>query len=222
MKKNVFVLLSMLCFALNSCLTPQYVTNVSVKGGLEKAIEKSVLVIGLDNLHIHNYQKTFDKNYESEEVFVDNFTNTLLKQIENTPLFKRVSVDNSSQWNHISSVISKGSYLKIDNLFSKSKVDYVICLGDIEIRERIKETQSSHNHIGDDDHIRGSTSTSRTEYVVVKTNVVVYEVKTRKLVLEFDVFGEKSVTFFNYSFCLEEAKNNAAMHAINYLKTGEM
>jgi hypothetical protein len=53
-------ILSLVCF---SCIPVKYITNVTERGGIEKSKNKTILVVGLDNLHINDYQKTFDKNY---------------------------------------------------------------------------------------------------------------------------------------------------------------
>tara|TARA_B100000809_G_scaffold263627_1_gene317342 strand:+ start:24666 stop:25310 length:645 start_codon:yes stop_codon:yes gene_type:complete len=194
-----------------SCIPVKYITNVTDGGGIEKPKNKTILVIGLDNLHINDYQKTFDKNYSSKEEYIDNLTNVFYNKLNSSSIFNEVLVDTSDEWNHMSSLTSRESFDKIDALFKKTKTDYVVCFSETTIEQKMKS-----NHIGTEHPFDDDDESTRSENVVVQTKVIVYDVNTSKPVLQYDVFGETSVMLFNYSYSLEEATSNMVDNAIKY------
>ena len=133
------------------------------------------------------------------------------EKLSASSIFNEVMIDTSDEWNHMSSLTSRESFDKVDALFKKAKTDYVVCLIETTIEQKMKS-----NHIGPEDPFDDDDNNTHSENVVVQTKVIVYDVKTSKPVLEYDVYGDTSVMLFNYSYSLEEAKSNMVDNAIKY------
>ena len=60
-----------------------------------------------------------------------------------------------------------------------------------------------------------------TEFCVVTTKFVVYDIKKQKQLLEFDAIGESSVFMFDFTKTLLKAKARSIENAVKYIKTGK-
>lgn len=213
MRKNIYTLLFSLFFVLNSCITPQYVTNITSHGKLENTRKKTATLVGLDRVFIHDYKKTFHKNFENNtdwsQKFLQSFSNTLV----NHNLFSEVTIDNLKDWNHINTMTSKKSYLKVESLFEKCESDYLIFIDEFDFRQKITTSGSNYNSA------TGMQTTNSSEFLILKATIKIFDTKSHAPLIEFDVFGEDQILFFTYSKSLLDARKKLIENIATYLES---
>ena len=212
MKKIGYILSLSIIYTLNSCVAPQYVTNITSHGKLENIKKKTATVVGLDRILIRNYEKTFHKNYKNSVEFAKKFSEDFANSLIKHKIFSKVLVDSNTDWKAISSMTSKKNFLKVSALFETCKTDYLITLNEFELQKKIVETAVNTPSTE-------SFTNNYSEYLILKTRVEIYDVSTHDLLMEFDVFGEDQILFFSYSKSLKNAKNQLDESIVGYLKS---
>lgn len=214
MKKSIYGFFFFLLLVTTSCITPQYVTNITKHNNLENTTEKTATVVGLERVFVHDYKKTLYKNFENELDFSHKFSEAFANSLVENSVFIKTKVDYSSDWNHINTMTSKKSYLKINTLLANCKTDYLIFIDELEIHQKIEHNASYNNQNP------GMTNTT-TEWIVLKGTVKIFDVKSHNPIIEFNVFSEDKIFLFSYSKSMFDARAKFIENAITFLKTIE-
>lgn len=202
-----------LVLILSGCVSPNYVTNITSHGSLENTHKKTATVIGLDRVFIHDFEKTFNKNFESTLDFTQSITEEFAGALVAEDYVHTATVDFLADWIHINTMTSKKSYLTIQNLFDECTSDYLVCLDDFKVKRRM-EVSNNMNMSGD---MNASTNSSR-EFIILLATVKIYNVKTHEPIVEYDVMGEDQVLFFSYTNSMMDAKEKLIANSLDFLK----
>jgi len=222
MKKLLLLLLLVIVSTqlFTSCIaTRSYISETSVLQKIEKPKEKHVIISVEDDIRVNNFTKTFKKNYTKKSDFASTFTLDFLNIANKKRTFASVTTNEVNKWKVLDESKLEENQQKIDSLFNKVKGDYLINFSDFEITNRI-ETFHHAPAMGPNGTFAGGRQTT-TEYCIVNAKVAVYDLITRKKIIEFVSVGEKSVFLFNFKDTLNKAKMRAIEHAIDYINSGK-
>ena len=212
MKKTPFLLYTILFLVMSSCVSPQYVTNITTHGKLENLDEKTVTIVGLDRIFIHDFQKTFNKNFKNNIDFSLQFSVALAASLYENNVFSEATAEVSQDWNHMQTIASKKSYLKVEALLNECKTDYIIFVDEFDIRQNVKIEKNNVSNTN-------MNSTSSTELIELKASVTVLNVKTHEPVIEFTIFAEDEIFFFAYSKSMIDVRTKLIKSMVSYLGT---
>ena len=193
-------------------MTPNYVTNITSYQKLQHLNKKTVTVVGIDRVFIHNYEKTFHKNHQNDTDFVNDIARQFADALAGSSTFHEAKYDFSGDWNHMNTMASKKSYLKIQELLKECTTDYVIILDEFELK---KILNSNTTHSGSD--LNNGQVTTTTEMIHLSAKVKMFDVKTHDPIIDFEVYGEDQLFLFSYSSSLRDAKDKMLAHAIDFL-----
>ena len=202
----------LLLFSVFYCVTPNYVTNITSYQKVQHLNKKTVTVVGLDRVFIHNYEKTFHKNYQNDTDFANAIARQFAGSLEASSTFHEAKYDFSDDWNHVNTMASKKSYLKVQELLKECTTDYLIILDEFELKKMLN---SNTTYSGGD--INNGQMTTTTEMIHLSAKVKMFDVKTHDPIIDFDVYGEDQVFLFSYSSSLMDAKDKMVAHALEFL-----
>lgn len=213
--KFKILIISITILVFTSCIqTREYVGQVIKKETVANPTSKTILVTGVADVRVHNFSKTFKKNYQDNQDFVTAFINEFELEANKQNLFLSISRNNFNKEGLLS---NQNSDDNLNLILLEAKEDYIINFTNFEVTNRI-ETRNVHS-MGPTGFAGGQTTS--VEYCIINTKVVVYDVKSKKQILEFVSIGESSVFLFDFTETFKKSKNRAVNHVINYLKTGK-
>ena len=170
--------------------TPESITDGS----------KNVALISRNNVLLYEFDKEFEKNFQTKNVYSDYFINSFEAELKSKQLYKSVSIlDGNSD---------------IETIFDTTDFDYVISIEDVKITAFFED---SHNtsysaNIGNSDKKKST----------VRCRVKIYDKIIKKSVAEFYATGESDYSERNYKLIVERASQKSIENAIEYLKTGKV
>lgn len=197
MKKTVYFLLVVF---LTSCIvTKDYVVKIDKNENISNPESKKVVVTATDKLKLKKFVKAFNRKYKSNSDFVKSYLGNFTIEAEKNDVFDEIKFVDVNQLNLLK---------------ENSKADYIINFSSFEIINKFETRKSHVSRNGETPY-----SYDPTEFCVIKVNVKVFDVKTKKRILEFVSIGESSLFLFGYVKILEKAKSRSITHIINYLKS---
>ncbi len=216
MKKNT--LLTVICVLLfTSCVVKKdYVNNIIKEGDITNPQEKIVLVTGFENIRVNNFTKTFEKNFSTDSLFVDAYINEFITEAKKNNIYSDYLVDVSSNWEELNKGINADRFV-LNDLFTNSNADYMISFSNFEITNRVETSYAPA--VGPNG---GAGTHTSIEYCIINVEVIIYDTKTQRKILEFVTTGESSVFLFNFTKTFLRAKTRSIKHIINYLKNGQV
>jgi hypothetical protein len=199
--------------------TKIYINEISQSPGFNVKNEnsKTAFMVSIDRVYVQGVSKAFDKKYNKNRDFVNDYAKIFTNRFEVEKIFSQVKTDTSSQWNLMKSLaVIPGDFTSVDSLFNHCNADYLICLSDFEVYNYFTKpvTQNFGN-------MNGPTFTSSQEFCVVQARIQIYNTKSRKIELEYLTKGEKKVILLQYQSALISAMNKSIDHAVAYMKTGK-
>jgi hypothetical protein len=184
---------------------------------LSPGSSKTAVIVGDDKIPLNDFVKTFDKIYDPQRLFVDDYISLFTDKLQQTFLFSAVRFDMSPQWARIKSTSgAKEDLAVVDYLYSTSNANYVINITSFDLTRRIDKGTPY-----DATTPNMPPSPYYKEYCIVKAHIQVIDVKTRKVVSEFESDGQSLVFLFTYKVALEKAMESSVEHAVAFLKTGK-
>lgn len=217
MKKSKFLKIgsiSLLLFLASCKSNIDYITNISKEGDLISLNSKSILVTGLDYVTINSFNKTFKRNFKTNEGFVKSYIDEFITEAKKKNLFLKYKRNRVRNWMKLSNGGKNSSSLSLYELPSNINADYVIDFTYFQIINRISTAT-----FRDTNNKKGSSTNER---CILNVGVTVYDGKTREKILKFKSTGEGSVFLFNYSKTLLKSKSRSIEHIIDYLKSGKV
>lgn len=205
----IFVLISLV-----SCIpTKHFINNIHKTEKVLKS--ESMLIVVNPEVVINSFKKTFNKNYESNEVFLKMYAIDFQSLLKANNLYSKVAIDLNNKWKAFSEGYSKKNNDIINNLLTKTDKKYLLYLKGVTIDNYVSSSYSPGFGPG------AMGTHNSTEFCTVSVTVVIYDVKAMKQVLEFESTGESSVFFFDFTKTLIKARDRSIENAIKYLKTGK-
>ncbi|WP_299162467.1 hypothetical protein [uncultured Tenacibaculum sp.] len=215
-KYTIFLGLISFFFFLNSCMpTRHYINNVVKNGEIMNSKIKSILIAGHENVQLNNFTKTYKKNYENDKAFLKSYLNEFVTQIRQNNKSSNFEIDTTTNWDVLIEGYNANNQAEINSLFINSDKRYLLYFKNFTINNRFVSSYSPGFGPGSFGHH------NTTEFCVVTAKVIVYNIKEKKQILEFDSTGESSVFMFDFTKTLLKAKTRSIENVIEYITTGK-
>ena len=215
MKKNLlWFAIALLSFT--SCIVKKdYINRVVKEGNFENFQNKTVLVTGFENIRANNFINTFEKNFATDSLFVDSYINEFITEAIKTNLFAEYVIEVHPILDELNKGINADKEV-LDEVFTNAETDYILSFSNFEITNRVETTYNPA--VGP----HGVGTHSSVEYCILNAEVILYDVKEQKRILQFVTTGESSVFLFDFTNTFMKAKTRSIQHIVNYLKSGKV
>ena len=214
-----------LLFLFNSCSRVYIQEQLSETAFDAKLLsESSFHIVGTSNVHLNDYQQTYNSNFSSDEAFADalstRFSNALHERSPSTQVTQLHEVNMVPfQLNSL----SDSSISKARGFFKTIPEQYVINLTNVQIGEMttLSTTTSNVNPSFSPNGMGSQTTTTSTSYCIVNMTVQIWDPKRQRKIVEFQAEGRAREFLFFYSWALNSAIADAIDHSIAFLQTGK-
>ena len=220
MRINKCLIAGIVCVQLLvSCQTVRITENSNYKdSSFTFGSNKTALLIGDDNVVISEFTKTFNKKYKQKHDFVMQYDSLCAIAFKQENIFREVKLDESIKLASSNVLIANEEQQeKVDSLFTNTSADYLIRITNYEIANSIQ------GHIGMTmGGGAGMMGSTQSESCIVKSHFQIYDVKSRKKVLDFESKGSAGVMLFAFEKALLGAMNNSIKNSAIYLQSGKL
>lgn len=181
---------------------------------------KTAVLFGDDNVLINEFSKTFNKKYKQKKDFVKQYDSLCAITLKQENIFGDIKYDKSFEFiSNDPLIVTQEQQKKVDSLFTNTNADYLIRIYDHEITNSIQGNPGIPMAMSGG---MGMTAGTQSESCIVKSHFQIYDVKSRKKVLDFISKGNGSVMFFAFEKALVDAINSSIKNSAIYLKTGKL
>jgi hypothetical protein len=181
---------------------------------------KTALLVSSDEVMLDEFTKTFNKRYKQKEDFIQQFDSLFAIRLKNENIFGAITIDKSLELvSNDTFTFSKEQQKKIDSFFTNATADYLIRITSYEITNSIQSNPGMMMPMAGGGGM-GMTGGGQSESCVVNTHFQIYDIKTRKKVLDFVSKGSAAVGLFAFDKALVNAIDNSIKNSAIYLKTG--
>ena len=222
MKFSKSLVLALFCALLFlwSCTVVRINENLNyASSGFSFGSNKTAIVVSSENIAVNEFSKTFQKRFKENSDFVQYHDSLISVKFKSRFVFGTITNDQPLSFVSDNLVIlNKEQQNSIDSLFATTTADYLVRISEFEIANSIK---------GGAPIFMGSPGSGMTigggqsESCIVKAHYQVYEVKSRKKILDFVSKGSGGVLFFAFDKALRDAIANSVNNAATYLATGK-
>ena len=223
MKINNLLIVAVISVQLLSSCTATRITEVKPYNSSEFLFgtDKTALLVSSDEVLVNEFTKTFSKKYKQKEDFIQQFDSLFENRLKNDNIFGKIIYDRSLELvsNDVFAV-NQEQRKKVDYLFSNTTADYLIRITSHEITNSIQGNPGMMMPMAGGG--MGMTGGSQSESCVVNSHFQIYDIKTRKKVLDFVSKGSAGVGLFAFEKALINAIANAINNSAIYLKTGNI
>ncbi|MBP6759216.1 MAG: hypothetical protein KA133_08200 [Flavobacterium sp.] len=181
---------------------------------------KTALLVGDDDVLINEFTKTFSKKYKQKHDFVQQYDSLCAITLKRENIFGEIKHDKSFELvANDPLTFNQEQQKKVDSLFTNTTADYLIRISGHEITNSI---QGSHTMVMPMAGGGMAMGGGQSESCIVNSHFQIYDIKTRKKVLDFVSKGSGSVFFFAFEQALMDALNSSVKNSAVYLKTGKL
>lgn len=225
-KSLVFTLLFVLLF-LWSCTVVRINENLNyATSGFNFGTDKTAILITSDNIVVNEFSKTFNKRFKENSDFVHYHDSLLSVNFKKLFVFGEINTDQSVKFASDNLLIlNKVQQNKVDSLFTSTRANYIIRVSDIEVTNSIQGTGPVFMGIPGGGMGAGGgmfVGGGQSESCIVNTKYQVYDVKSRKKVLDFVSQGSSGVLFLAFDKALRGAIDSSINNAATYLSSGKL
>lgn len=223
MKINNFLIFAVISVQLFSSCTATRISEVKPYNSSEFhfGTNKTALLVSSDEVIVNEFTKTFSKKYKQKEDFVQQFDSLLVIKLKNENIFGNIKFDRSLELlSNDALVVNQNQQKKVDSLVANTTADYLIKITRHEITNSIQGNPGMMLPIAGGG--MGMTGGGQSESCVVNSHFQVYDIKTRKKVLDFVSKGIAGVGLFAFEQALTNAISNSIKNSAIYLKTGNI
>lgn len=179
---------------------------------------KTAVVVGNDNVLLSEFKKTFNKRYSQKSDFVKQYADLYILKLKQEKIFGEIIYDKSLEFvSNDPLTFTQEQQKKVDSLFTNSKADYLIRIYDHEITNSISTGVSMPMSGGG-----GMSTPTQSENCIINSHFQVYDIKSRKKVLDFVSKGNGVAVFFAFEQAFIDATNSSVKNSVTYLKTGKI
>lgn len=202
-----------------SCQVVRITENSNYKeSSFTFGLNKTAVLVGDDNVVISEFTKTFNKKYKQKHDFVMQYDSLCASAFKQDNIFREVLLDESIKLISSDALISTEEQQKrVDSLFTNSSADYLIRITNYEIANSMQGNIGMPMAGGG-----GMIGSTQSESCIVKSHFQIYDVKSRKKVLDFESKGSAGVMLFAFEKALVGAMNNSIKNSAIYLKSGKV
>ncbi|WP_158729934.1 MULTISPECIES: hypothetical protein [unclassified Flavobacterium] len=182
---------------------------------------KTALLVSSDEVLVNEFSKTFNKKYKQKEDFIHQFDSLFAVTLKNDNIFGTIKYDKSLELlSNDTFSVDQEQQKKVDSLFTNLTADYLIRILRHEITNSIQGNPGVMMPMaGGGMGMRGG---GQSESCIVNSHFQIYDVKTRKKVLDFVSKGSAGVGLFAFEQALNNAIGNSIKNSVIYLKTGNI
>ena len=181
---------------------------------------KTALLVGDDDVLISEFTRTFNKKFKQKHDFVKQYDSLCAITLKRENIFGEIKYDTSLAFvSNDPLTFNQEQQKKVDSLFTNTTADYLIRITGHEITNSIQGSPAiAMPMAGGGMGMSGGQS----ESCVVNSHFQIYDIKTRKKVLDFVAKGSAGVLFFAFEQALIDAMNSSVKNSSIYLKTGKI
>ncbi|WP_426091246.1 hypothetical protein [Flavobacterium sp. DSR3-2] len=181
---------------------------------------KTAVLFGDDTVLISEFSKTFNKKYKQKKDFVKQYDSLCAVTLKQENIFGDIKYDKSFEFiSNDQVIVTQDQQKKVDSLFTNTSADYLIRIYDHEITNSIQGNPGMGMAMSGG---MGMTAGTQSESCIIKSHFQIYDVKSRKKVLDFISKGNGSVMFFAFEKALTDAIISSIKNSAIYLKTGKL
>ena len=181
---------------------------------------KTAVLFGDDTVLISEFSKTFNKKYKQKKDFVKQYDSLCAVTLKQENIFGDIKYDKSFEFiSNDQVIVTQDQQKKVDSLFTNTNADYLIRIYDHEITNSIQGNPGIPMAMSGG---MGMTAGTQSESCIIKSHFQIYDVKSRKKVLDFISKGNGSVMFFAFDKALTDAITSSIKNSAIYLKTGKL
>lgn len=197
--------------------------SVYKESGFVFGSNKTAFLVGNNNVMVNEFTKTFKKRFKEKNDFVIAYDSLFALKLKEEQLYGEIKFDTSLDFlSNDSMTFTKEQQTKVDSLFINTTADYLINIKDQEVTNRIQGNVGMPMYSGGMNGGMTMGMGGQSESCVVKSHFQIYDVKTRKKVLDFVSIGSAGVVFLAFDKALVDAMNSSVKNAATYLKTGKI
>lgn len=182
--------------------------------------DKTAVLVGNDDVLINEFSKTFNKKYKKKHDFVNQYDSLCSVKLKEEKIFGNIKFDKSFEFvSNDPMTFTQEQQKKIDSLFTNATADYLIRIYNHEV------TNSIQGGVGAPIPMAGGgmgMTSTQSESCIINSHFQIYDMKTRKKVLDFVSKGSGSVIFFAFEQAFTDAMNSSIKNSAIYLKTGKL
>ena len=183
--------------------------------------DKTAIIVCNDNISINEFTKTFNKKYKQKQDFVKQYDSLCAIKLKQENIFGDIKHNKSFEFvSNDSMTFTQEQQKKVDSLFANANADYLIRIYDHEITNSIQGSPGMPMTMAGGGMVM-STGT-QSESCIINSHFQIYDIKTRKKVLDFVSKGNGSVMFFAFEQAFMDAMNSSIKNSATYLKTGKL
>lgn len=223
MKINYLLIAVVISVQLLSSCTATRISEVKPYNSSEFLFgtNKTALLVSNDEVMVNEFTKTFSKKYKQKEDFIQQFDSLFAIKLKNENIFGDIKYDKSLELvSNDTFAVNKEQQKKIDSLFANTTADYLIRITNYEITNSIQGNPGMMMPMVGGG--MGMSGGGQSESCVVNSHFQIYDIKTRKKVLDFVSKGIASVGLFAFEQALANAISNSIKNSAIYLKTGNI
>lgn len=182
---------------------------------------KTAMLIGNNNISINEFSKTFNKKYKQKSDFVRQYDSLCAITLKKENIFGEINQVKSFEFvSNDPLTFTLEQQKKVDSLFTNTKTDYLIRITNHEITNSIQGNPGMMMPMAGGG--MGMTGGGQSESCVVNSHFQIYDIKTRKKVLDFVSKGSAGVGLFAFEQALSNAIGSSIKNSAIYLKTGNI
>jgi hypothetical protein len=184
---------------------------------------KTALLVGNNNVLVSEFNNTFKKRFKEKNDFVIQYDSLCALKLKEELLFGSIKLSTSLDFLSADSMtFTQEQQKKVDSLFTNTKADYLIKINNQEITNSIQGTSAMPMYNGG---MNGGITMgigTQSESCIIKSHFQIYDIKTRKKVLDYVSLGSAGVLFLAFDAALLNAMNSSIKNTTTYLKTGKI
>ena len=182
---------------------------------------KTAILVSDDEVLINEFSKTFNKKYKQKHDFVTQYDSLFLIKLKEEKIFGEIKYNKSFDFASNDAVtFTLEQHKKVDSLFANTTADYLIRISNHEVTNSIQGSPGTMMPMSNGG--MGMSTGTQSENCVIKSHFQIYDIKTRKKVLDFVSNGSGSVLFFAFEQAFTDAMNSSIKNSAIYLKTGKL
>lgn len=223
MKINNLLIAAVISVQLLSSCTATRITEVKPYNSSEFIFgtNKTALLVSSDEVMVNEFTKTFSKKYKQKEDFIQQFDSLFVIRLKNENIFGEIKYDKSLELvSNDTFAVNQKQQKKVDSLFANTTADYLIRITRHEITNSIQGNPGMMMPMAGGG--MGMTGGGQSESCIINSHFQIYDIKTRKKVLDYVSKGSAAVGLFAFEKALINAIDNSIKNSAIYLKTGNI
>jgi hypothetical protein len=182
---------------------------------------KTAVLVGNDNILLSEFTKTFSKKYKQKHDFVKQYDSLCAVILKQENIFGEIKHDKSFEFvSNDPLTFTQEQQKKVDSLFANTTADYLIRISNHEITNSIQGSPGMPMTMSGGG--MGMSGGTQSESCIINSHFQIYDIKSRKKILDFVSKGSGSVLFLAFEKALIDAMNSSVKNSAVYLKTGKL